>query len=107
MIKNIFNTSGLKQNKEVFETIVEKNDFRIERIVSNGFSSPEGYWYNQNFDEIVFLLQGNAIIELENAKTIEMKSGDYLTIPKHQKHRVKNLSKDPNCIWLAIHGELL
>ncbi|HDQ15649.1 MAG TPA: cupin domain-containing protein, partial [Bacteroidetes bacterium] len=88
-------------------TIIEKNDFRIERIVSNGFSSSEGYWYNQNFDEIVFLLQGNAVIEFENAKTIEMKNGDYLAIPKHKKHRVKNLSKEPNCIWLAIHGELL
>ena len=35
-MKNIFNTSGLEQNKEVFETLVEKNNFRIERIVSNG-----------------------------------------------------------------------
>jgi cupin 2 domain-containing protein len=106
-MKNIYKISELTHNKEIIETILEKNNFRIERIISNGFPSPEGYWYNQDYDEMVFLLQGQASIAFENDDTIEMQSGDYLLIPKYKKHRVKEVSKEPNCIWLVIHGELL
>jgi quercetin dioxygenase-like cupin family protein len=30
-----------------------------------------------------------------------MKEGDYVTIPRHVKHRVQRT--DPKTIWLAVH----
>ena len=32
---------------EVFETLLATDALRIERIVSLGHASPEGYWYDQ------------------------------------------------------------
>ena len=45
------------------------------------------------------------IVFFDNS-SIKLKSGDYLLIKAHQKHRVTFTSIDPPCIWLAIHGNL-
>ena len=41
---------------------------RIERIVSEGHVSPEGFWYDQDEPEWVALIRGTAELEFENGR---------------------------------------
>ena len=77
---------------------------RIERIVSEGHVSPEGFWYDQGEPEWVALLQGTAELEFEDGRRHPMGAGDWLTIPAHERHRVAHTSSDPPCVWLAVFG---
>ena len=90
-------------NKELFETLLEGKGFHIERIISAGQTTPVHEWYEQAKNEWVLLLQGNAILEWENEDITHLKAGDFLHIPAGKKHRVAYTSKNPHCIWLAIH----
>ena len=56
---------------------------RIERIVSQGHASPEGFWYDQDEPEWVALLQGAAELEFEDGRRHSMGAGDWLAIPAH------------------------
>jgi len=98
-VKNVF--ENLKQsNKEIIETIVKKSNCRIERILSNGDSSPVGFFYDQEEFEFVLLMRGRATLYFENKSPIELQEGDYLIIEPHDKHRVESTSKD--AIWLCV-----
>ena len=103
---NIFNLPSSLPNKELFESIVSNDNILIERIISTGQTTPLGKWYDQDKDEWVILLQGEAILSYEDGSQIKLSSGDYLFIPAHQKHRVEYTSIEPPCIWLAVHGDL-
>ncbi len=92
---------------EVFEDLIRTPGLLIEKIVSHGKSTPVEEWYDQEQDEWVILLSGTATLKFENNEMIEMTAGDYLLIPAHCRHRVKKTSKEPGCIWLAIHSQLL
>jgi cupin 2 domain-containing protein len=104
---NIFSKVVMpEEGAELTEILFDNTRFRVERIVSEGQVTPEGFWYNQPGDEWVVLLQGDAIIEFEGSgKSISLSKGDYLLIPAHAKHRVTFTSTVPQCIWLAIHSD--
>jgi cupin 2 domain-containing protein len=122
-LKNIFEfdrlDSGSKQcetgnsldfeDKEIFETIVNgKGDFKVERIVSNGQITPDDQVYDQDKDEIVFLLQGEArLFFLEDNREVTMNKGSYVFIKARCKHRVTYTSSEPPCVWIAVHGSML
>jgi cupin 2 domain-containing protein len=90
--------------EELIETILQTSNFRIERIVSHGQSSKEGFWYDQADNELVILLKGSATLRFENQSgLIEMKPGDYLHIEKHARHRVEWTNPEQETIWLAVH----
>jgi len=77
---------------------------RIERIVSTGQSSPEGFWYDQDFAEWVVLLVGAARVSVEGEDAPRLLgAGDYLFIPAHTRHRVDWTDPADTTIWLAIH----
>jgi cupin 2 domain-containing protein len=101
-MKSLFDISDYVGNEEVFEEILDKENLRIERIVSSGQTSPGTGWYDQNENEFVILIQGTAELEFHNGSKVELKSGEYLNIPAHKKHRVTFTSKDPVCIWIAV-----
>jgi len=104
-VKNIFSKIPKDIPKELFEQIISSNDIKIERIISKGHQTEEGKWYDQNKNELVILLKGNAklMIKEENKDVIiKMKAGDYINIPKHVKHRVEKTSQKEETIWLAI-----
>ena len=103
---NIFNLPNSLNNQEVFETILSTPNLKIERIISTGKITPQGTWYDQQQDEWVLLLQGEAQLSYEDGSIINLRTGDYLLIKAHQKHRVESTSLNPPCIWLAIHGQL-
>jgi cupin 2 domain-containing protein len=103
-VENIFSIYELPDSSkdELFTTLVNAGNVRIERIVSCGQKSPEGFWYDQHENEWVILLKGHAIIEFEQSGIIELHEGDHLNIPAHQKHRVTSTSSNPECVWLTV-----
>ncbi|GJM06546.1 MAG: cupin [marine bacterium B5-7] len=88
---------------ELIETLVKKNNVKIERIVSTGQTTPVGEWYAQDADEFVILLQGAAELTFEDEQTSRLNAGDYLHIPAHCKHRVSWTEPTEVCVWLAVH----
>lgn len=88
--------------QELMETILAKPKLRIERIVSQGHSSPAGFWYDQDQSEFVVLLQGAARLRFEDGE-IEMQPGSFLDIPARRRHRVEWTDPNQPTIWLAIH----
>ena len=100
---NLFKPIPADLSEEVFDTLAQSRDVRIERIVSNGQSSPQSGWYDQDKDEWVIVLQGSATIAFENGSAVDLDEGDYLNIPAHQKHRVARTSSEPKTIWLTVH----
>jgi cupin 2 domain-containing protein len=104
--KNIFESASLTPGSdELFESLYDGN-IRIEKIVSNGQTTPAGEWYEQEKDEFVMLLQGEARILFKTGSEVSLVKGDHLLIPARECHRVTFTSANPCCIWLAIHGDL-
>jgi cupin 2 domain-containing protein len=103
---NIFKLPNLMQEEEIFEKLIPDTGVLIERIVSTGQTTYPGVWYDQERDEWVVLLQGNARLIWENGKALNMESGDWVLIPAHERHRIDYTSSQPPCIWLAIHAKL-
>lgn len=100
---NIFNLPESLPDKELFETLLSGENVKIERIISTGQTTPSGEWYDQETDEWVILLQGEAELSYADGSRIKLRAGDYIFIPAHQKHRVEYTSSSPSCIWLAVH----
>ena len=90
--------------EELVEVLAEGSHVRIERIVSDGHSSPADFWYDQEQNEWVLLISGSAVLEFED-RMLEMKAGDYVLIPARQKHRVLSTSSVEKTVWLAVFYE--
>jgi cupin 2 domain-containing protein len=106
IIANLFQLPIPLPIAEQFETLAQGHQLHIERIISTGQITAPGEWYDQELDEWVILLQGQAELRLGDGLKQPLKAGDYLLIPAHCRHRVEYTSADPPCIWLAIHGNL-
>ena len=100
-MSNLFSNIPSNLPAELIETLIQSDGVRVERIVSHGHASPEGFWYDQYEHEWVVVLQGAARLQLED-KTIELGPGDYINLPAHTKHRVEWTTLDQPTIWLAI-----
>ena len=101
--KNIFDSIPGNLTEEVFESIIKSSNINIERIISNGQTSPETGWYDQDDAEWILILRGEAIIIFENEDQLKLIEGSYLNIPAHTKHQVSWTSGQTETIWLAIH----
>lgn len=99
---NLFAELPADLPSELFQTLHSANGLRIERIVSHGHASPEGFWYDQDQHEWVVLLQGAARICFED-EIRSLKRGDFLHIPPHRRHRVEWTEPGVQTLWLAIH----
>ncbi len=103
MVENIFAyLPSLPTDNEEFKTLLESKKIKIERIVSSGQNSPEDFWYEQEENEWVIVLEGEAILSFENENDVILKKGDFINIPSYKKHRVKSTIKNSYTIWLAI-----
>ena len=89
--------------EELVETLAESGSVRIERIVSTGHASPEGFWYDQPRPEFVLVLQGRARLEFEDGESLALEPGAWVDIPAHRRHRVAWTAPDEPTVWLAIH----
>lgn len=101
--KNFFHDIPDVLPEELIENVFQSEQVRIERIVSNGQSSPSGFWYDQSEGEWVILLRGGATLEFKDPPRMQsLSSGDYVYIPPHRKHRVFSTSEKQTTIWLAV-----
>lgn len=98
---NLLDPSPADLRDEFIETLVSTPEVRMERIVSRGHASPEGFWYDQDQHEFVLLLKGAARLRFED-ESVEMQPGDWIKIPAHRRHRVEWTTPDEPTIWLAV-----
>lgn len=101
MVTNLFQDIPEQLPEELTSVLADSSEIRIERIVSDGHASPEDFWYDQERNEWVLLLSGSAVLTIEN-KQVELKTGDHLFIPAHQRHRVESTSATEKTIWIAV-----
>jgi len=101
--QNIFSEIPNSLKEELFENIISTENIKIERIISDGHSSPKEGWYESEQNEWVIVLEGDAILTLESGENIILKRGDYYNITAFTKHKVSHTSKSEKTIWLAIY----
>ena len=90
--------------EELFETICSTEYVKIERIISKGHSSPDEFWYDQDWNEFVLVVKGSAGLRIEGQDDIvALNAGDYLNIGTHVRHRVEWTDLSCETIWLEIH----
>lgn len=100
---NLLEAVPAAMHEELVETLASRSNLRIERIVSFGQASAPGTWYDQPWAEWVLLVQGQAAVLLESDGLRHLRSGDWLILPPHCRHRVEWTSSDPPAIWVAVH----
>jgi cupin 2 domain-containing protein len=98
---NLFADLPRQVPDELITTLIDAADVRIERIVSHGHVSPEGFWYDQDQHEWVVVLKGVARLRFED-ETVEMGAGDFVNIPAHRKHWVEWTTPEEPTVWLAV-----
>jgi cupin 2 domain-containing protein len=100
---NLFSALPATLPEELVETLAEGKHVRIERIVSTGQASPEGFWYDQEESEWVVVLKGEAKLLFEgDAQPIHLRAGDHVSIPAHRRHRVEWTTHSEPTVWLAV-----
>jgi cupin 2 domain-containing protein len=88
---------------EITDALVARPGLRIERIVSFGQASPEGFWYDQAEAEWVLLLAGAASLRFEDEPEARpLGPGDWLEIAAHRRHRVEWTDPAQRTVWLAV-----
>ncbi|NLO56526.1 MAG: cupin domain-containing protein [Thermovirga sp.] len=103
---NLFSLPETLPKEEVFEDLLAGPMVRIERILSSGQVTPPDAWLQQDADEWVALLRGEATLEYDDFSRVNLRPGDWIFIPACTRHRVTSTSSDPACLWLAVHGKL-
>lgn len=93
--KNLFSRLEKRLPEELTEILLSGRGIRVERIVSDGHTTG---WYDQEENEWVCLLEGEADLEIEG-EIQTLQRGEFLLIPRHCRHRVTRTTK---CIWLCI-----
>lgn len=96
-IANLFNVEA-PTSGEHFEALAHFGATTVERIVSS--DSPSTEPYDQEQDEWVVLLRGDAELEIAG-KAHKLSAGDFVSLPAHTRHRV--LSTSAGALWLAVH----
>lgn len=101
---NLFADLPPLSDNEIFTELLAQPGLRIERIVSTGQCSPDGFWYDQAEGEWVVLLQGEAHLRLaDEEEPRRLLPGDFVAIAPHRRHRVESTLAGQTTIWLAIH----
>lgn len=103
-ISNLFSLPPPPAEGEDFTVLAESAGVRVERIVSRGQRSPDGFWYDQDRQEWVAVLRGSAGLQIEGEPAVRiLRPGDALTIPAHCRHRVAWTDPEVETVWLAVH----
>lgn len=88
---------------EAVETLLKADGVRVERIVSHGHASPEGFWYDQDDAEWVLVVSGRARLSIEGeTQDRALGPGDSVFLPAHCRHRVAWTDPDAPTVWVAV-----
>jgi cupin 2 domain-containing protein len=90
---NLFaDVAASSAEEEVSSEILAQPGLKIERIISQGQTSPPDFWYDQVWNEWVIVLKGSATLQFEDEPAARaLGEGDYVFIPAS--------------VWLAVHFE--
>lgn len=103
-VDNLFNRIPQKLQEELAEILMQRGPLRIERIISEGHTTPAGKWYEQEKDEWVLLLSGGASLLFSGEESaVALNPGDHILIPAGCRHRVEQCDPQQKTIWLAVH----
>jgi cupin 2 domain-containing protein len=103
-VRNLFSGIPPLLTEEAVDTLAASPGLRIERIVSRGHASAPGFWYDQDHNEWVLVVQGRArILFADRPDPVELGPGDHLLIGAHVRHRVAWTAPDQETVWLAVH----
>ncbi|KIL99253.1 hypothetical protein CCC_03471 [Paramagnetospirillum magnetotacticum MS-1] len=92
---------------ESIDTLLQGGRFRLLRIVSNGQTTPEGQWLDQDDDEWVVVVKGAGMVRIEGEDhSRALTPGDWLFLPAHCRHRVEWTAPDQPTVWLALHRDI-
>ncbi len=102
-IPNLLEDLSRDAAEELITVLAEGRDCRLERIVSHGHASPDGFWYDQDDAEWVTILRGAARVRFEKPDScVELGPGDWIEIAAHRRHRVEWTTPDEPTVWLAL-----
>ena len=85
--------------EEMVEVLARAGGGRVERIVSWGHSTD---WYDQDEDEWVLVVAGEAVLQYEDGSAERLGPGGWSWLPAHRRHRVAATSGDRPTVWLAV-----
>lgn len=94
---NIYTLENPQPDFESFATLYENKNIKIEAIRSHLLQP--GKVYNQEQDEWVVLIRGNAQLKVDE-KVIQLREGDSVFLPRHTPHQVLSTSND--ALWLGV-----
>ena len=66
LFADVADVSAANIGEEAFSEILARPRLKIERIISQGQTSPPGFWYDQAWNEWVIVLKGNAKLQFEH-----------------------------------------
>lgn len=95
---NVYDRPAERPPEEIAELLLKQKNVRIEKIVSDCHTSD---WYDQEEDEWVCLLTGEADLEYETGVQT-LRAGDCVFLPRHRRHRV---ARTTACVWLCVFIE--
>ncbi|MCR9209153.1 MAG: cupin domain-containing protein [bacterium] len=104
---NLFEDVPKQLPSELIEVLAEGESVRIERIVSTGHATDPDNWYDQEQDEWVVVLKGEAKLRFDDGELVTMTPGDHLLIPAHRRHQVEWTTPDEPTVWIAVFFEQL
>jgi cupin 2 domain-containing protein len=91
---------------EAFSEIFARPGLKIERIISQGQTSPPEFWFDQAWNEWVIVLKGSAMLQFaDEPATRALGEGDYVFIPARKRRSVQWTDPQQPTIWLAVHFE--
>ncbi len=103
-LKNLLADIPASLPQEFVQKLLRTGAVWIERIVSQGHRSPDGFWYDQKENEFVVLIAGAARLAFEGpAELIEMVPGSFVNIPAHRRHRVEWTDQGQVSVWLVVY----
>ena len=89
--------------EEIFETLVDSGEVRIERIISDSHSFAGRVLVRSGRNEWVLLLEGSAGLRFEGEDGIVLlEPGDWVDIAAHVRHRVEWTDPKQKTVWLAV-----
>ncbi|HET7717192.1 MAG TPA: cupin domain-containing protein [Bauldia sp.] len=102
-MRNVYDNLPAHAAAELVDALLARPGIRIERIVSTGQASPEGFWYDQPQGEWVIVLRGAAGLLIEGEAEQRLGPGDFVFLPAHKRHRVTFTAAHEPTVWLAVH----
>lgn len=120
---NLFETSPLPAPGSEHTTLLHQSGgCRVEKIVSHLCHSD--FWYDQAEDELVFLLAGDCVLEVERSpivpantappaagvsakrpehtREIPLSAGEQIFLPARLRHRVKSAGLTSPAVFLCL-----